>query len=306
MRNVAVLIIALAFVAIPSFADNIPGELGFDLVPGSPYFDDSNVVQDADVDIDTAVTVHQNKSFKTLVRLNGTQDLMGVSFDFNFSNAQLNVKNIRETRADIDFNGLESTKEFSAVVDWFVANAEGGAMVNTFSYTYKDSPDSTITTSPGVVIDVNGDGEFTVSEFSSYVNEFCANGTGGGDVPFWTEVINYNKTRGDAGEKFTYNESVEVFDRVADINSTGVAEDNTVVLLARPSDGRDSSGVIVPGYGFTGNAILFEVEFKALSGTAGQTANIEISNAVGIDEDFQSLSDVKDIAFVNSAVTIIE
>jgi hypothetical protein len=303
MRKVAILIIALAFVAIPSIAQTIPGTIGFDLVPGTPSFSGSNVV-DTDSDIDLATTVNANANFKTLVRLNGTTNLLGASFDFAFDKAKLNVRNIRETRADIDFSGTQSFNEITAVVNWFAANTASGAKVDTFTYTYNDGTGS-ITTSPGVVLDVDGSGGMSFNEITAYVTEYAANASGT-DIPFWTEVINKHKNRGEGGQTFKYNESVEVFDRVADINATGVAEDNTVVLLARPEDGRDTSGVLVPGYGFDGNAILLEVEFKALAGTSGQTANITISNAVGIDESFQSLADVKPIANIAgpSVVTI--
>ncbi len=303
MRRVAILIITLAFVAVPSFAQNIPGTIGFDLVPGTPSFSGNNVV-DADSDIDLTLAVNAGSAFKTLVRLNETSNLLGVSFDFAFDNTKLNVTNIRETRADIDFSGVQSFNELTGLIHWFAANAGTGAQVNTFNYTYNDGT-GTITTQPGVVIDVNGNGSFDFNELTGYVNEFAAN-AGGSDIPFWTEVINKNTNRRDGGgAAFTYNESVEVFDRVADINATGTAEDNTVVLLARPNDGRDASGVLVPGYGFDGNAILFQVEFQALAGSSG-TANITISNAVGIDEGFQSLADVKNIANVAtpSVVTI--
>lgn len=296
MRKVAILIIALAFVAAPSFAQ-ISGTIGFDLVPGTPSFSGSTVV-DADSDIDQALSVNAGANFTTLVRLNEVSNLLGVSFDFAFDKTLLNVRNIRETRADIDFSGTQSFNEITAVVNWFAANASTGAKVDTFTYTYNDGT-GTITTSPGVVIDVDGSGGMSFNEVTAYVTEYAANASGT-DVPFWTEVINKKKARGDGGQTFKYNESVEVFDRVADINTAGAAEDNTVVLLARPDDGRDTAGALVPGYGFDGNAILFEVQFKALSGTSGNTANITISNAVGIDEDFESLSDVKNIANVAS------
>ncbi len=297
MRKVGILIIVLAFAAIPSFAQTIPGTIGFDLVPGTPSFS-GNTVVDADSDIDTAVAVNAGANFKTLVRLNGTQNLLGVSFDFAFDNTKLNVRNIRETRSDIDFSGVQSFNELTGIVNWFAANAGTGAQVNTFNYTYNDGTGN-ITTQPGVVIDVDGNGSFSFNELTGYINEFAANAAGS-DVPFWTEVINKNTGRRDGGgAAFAYNESVEVFDRVADINAAGSAEDNTVVLLARPNDGRDAGGALVPGYGFDGNAILFEVEFQALAGSSG-AANITISNAVGIDETFQSLADVKNIANVAS------
>jgi hypothetical protein len=302
MRKAAILIITLALVAAPSFAQ-IPGTIGFDLVPGTPSFSGNNVV-DADSDIDLTATVNAGASFKTLVRLNDTANLLGASFDFAFDNTKLNVKSIRETRADIDFSGVQSFNELTGIVNWFAANAGTGAQVNTFNYTYNDGTGS-ITTQPGVVIDVDGNGSFSFNELTGYINEFAANAAGS-DVPFWTEAINKNTNRRDGGgAAFAYNESVEVFDRVADINAAGAAEDNTVVLLARPNDGRDTGGALVPGYGFDGNAILFEVEFQALAATSG-AANITVSNAVGIDESFQSLSDVKNIANVAgpSVVTI--
>jgi hypothetical protein len=303
MSKFAILIVALVFLTAPSFAQTIPGTIGFDLIPGNPTFSGSNVV-DPDSDIDLAVAVAAGSSFKSLVRLNGTTNLLGASFDFAFDKAKLNVKNIRETRADIDFSSVQSFNELTSIVNWFAANAGTGAKVNTFEYTYNDGTGN-ITTQPGVVIDVDGNGSFSFNELTSYVNEFAANAAGA-DVPFWTEALSKKANRRDGGgAAFVYNESVEVFDRVADINAAGAAEDNTVVMLARPNDGRDVGGAVVPGYGFDGNAILFEVEWTALAGQSGAT-NITISNAVGIDEGFQTLSDVKNIANVAgpSIVTI--
>lgn len=301
MRTLAAVLTVAAFLAAPALAQTIPGTIGFDLVPGTPSFSGATVV-DPESPIDVARNATVNETFKTLVRLNGTSNLLGVSFDFTFDNTRLQVTGIRETRADIDFSGVQSFAELTGIINWFAANAGTGAMVDTFDYTYNDGTGN-ITTSPGVVIDVDGNGAFSFGELTNYINEFAANAAGS-DVPFWTEAINQDKARGDGGETFNFNESVEVFDRVADINAAGRADDNTVVLLARPGDGRDGgTGAVVPGYGFDGNAILFEVEFRA---TATGAANIAIENAVGIDETFQSLSDVKNIANVAgpSVVTI--
>lgn len=302
MRTLAALLTVAAFLAAPALAQTIPGTIGLDLNPGTPTISGANVV-DPDSDIDLARTVANGTTFKTLVRLNETTNLLGASFDFAIQNtAVLQVVNIRETRADIDFSGVQSFNELTGIINWFAANAGTGAMVDTFSYTYNDGTGS-ITTEPGVVIDVDGNGAFSFNELTSYINEFAAN-AGGSDVPFWTEVINADKTRGDGGQTFAFNESVEVFDRVADINASGVAEDNTVVLLARPGDGRDGgTGNVVAGYGFDGNAILFEIEFRGASVGA---SNVTISNAVGIDETFQTLDDVKPIANVStpSVVTV--
>jgi hypothetical protein len=300
MRKLAILTILTAFFVVPSHAVTMPGTLGLDLVPGTPHFS-GNTVVDPDSDIDLAVSVNAGANFKTLVRLNGAVNLMGVSFDFAFDNTKLNVKNIRETRADIDFSSVQSFNELTGIINWFAANAGSGAQVNTFHYTYNDGTGS-ITTDPGVVIDVDGNGAFSFNELTSYINEFAAN-AGGSDVPFWTEVLSKNATRN--GHTFSFNESVEVFDRVAQINADGAAVDNTVVLLARPGDGRDGGGAIVDGYGFDGDAILFEVEFQALNAAASGPTNITLSNAKGIDESFLSLSDIKDIAVAGPSVVTI-
>jgi hypothetical protein len=302
MRKVAILMTLAAILALPAYAQTIPGTIGFDLVPGTPSFS-GNAIVDADSDIDKALPVANGSTFKTLVRLNGAVNLVGVSFDFSFPKEKLNVKDIRETRADVDFSSVQSFNELTGIVNWFAANAGSGAQVNTFSYSYDDDQNAgtpNITTQPGVVIDVDGNGSFSFNELTNYINEFAANAAGS-DVPFWTEFLSKNANR--AGGPFQFNESVEVFDRVADINAAGAANDNTVVLLARPNDGRDAGGAIVPGYGFDGNAILFEVSFQALVGQSGDAA-ITISNAVGIDETFQSLSDVHPIQTVDTPSTV--
>jgi len=303
MKKLATLTLLLALVVCPAYAQNLAGTLGFDLVPGSPTFG-AGTVTDADSDTDTALTVNNNDTFSTLVRLDGASDLMGVSFDFAFDETVIEVvsQGIRETRADIDFSSQESFNELTAIVTWFAAAAgtQEGPIVSTFDYTYNDgSGGGDITTQPGVVLDVDGDLNWGFNELTSYVGEFADN-AGGLDVPFWTEVLAQTPNRtGAPVNGFQFNESVEVFDRVAAGKNT--YEDNTAVMLARPNDGRDGTGAIVPGYGFDGNAIILEVTFQAVG--VGST-DITISNAVGIDETFQTLADVKNVGSVVSTVTV--
>ncbi|MCA9410469.1 MAG: hypothetical protein H6751_03550 [Candidatus Omnitrophica bacterium] len=289
MRKLAIFSVLLAMAVAPSYAQDIAGTLGFDLVPGAPVFDLSNNVVDDDSDIDTALTVNNGEQFSTLIRLNGAQDLLGVTFDFSFDDAVLNVVTVRETRMDIDFSGDKSFQELNDIVGFFLDEfgSGGDGAVNKFSYTYDDGTGS-ITTSPGILIDLDGDGLLGFVELNDYINEFL-NEFENKDVPFWTEVV---------AKRSGFNESVEVFDLVSAINNGGQATDNTVVLLRRP----DTSAT---GFGFDGNAILLEVVFQAVG--AGSSA-ITIDQASGILETFTDInSDIKTFGagqLVTSTVTV--
>lgn len=269
MRKLAVFSVLLALAAVPVYA--VDGTLGFDVVPGTPVFDAVGVVQDADSDIDTALTVNNGEQFSTLVRLNGTQNLLGVTFDFGFTNSVLNVVSVRETRMDLDFSGDKSFIELNAIVGFFLDEfgSGGDASVDAFSFAYNDGT-ADITTSPGILIDLDGDGFLGFVELSDYINEFLDEFENN-DVPFWTEVV---------AKRGGFNESVEVFDLVSDMNSTGSASDNTVVLLRRPETAAD-------GFGFDGDAILLEVVFRAVG--AGNSP-LEISGASAINETFQDIN----------------
>lgn len=295
MRKLAILIAALALVSAPGYAQ-IPGTLGFDVDPGTPHFvgspPDSSIVDD-NSDIDLNRSVPSSGRFSTLLRLNGTSNLMGVSFDFEYDETVLTLVEIRETHADLNFNGRLALNELNSGINLFVA----AQPVSSLSFQYNDAlPGQTpnvITTNPGILLDPNNSGTFALGELNNVINEFVA---GNNDIPFWTEILS---RRAGVGQPFLLVESVEVFDDIDDIRATGVAEDNTVVLLARPGDGRDTNtGAIVPGYGFDGNAIVFEAIFQPAAGSSGKNTNLTITNAVGIDETFNSLVDVKDIATV--------
>ena len=288
MRTALMLVLLAAFLAVP-VAAQIPGTLGFDFAPGNPTFTGTGgAVDDDDSAIDADTTVANGATFGSLVRLNGTTDLLGVSFDFSFPTAQLNVVEIRETRFDLDFSGEQDFAEVNDIVEFFLATLGTPMTVDQFSYSYNDGTGD-ITTNPGVLIDPDDDSQLSFAELDGYIGEFLAN-LGGTDVPFWTEVVS---------RRTGFNESVEVSDTVAAINQTGVAEDNTVVLLARPEN---VVGGTRPDFGFDGDAILFEVVWRAV-GTG--VANITVSNAVGIDESFTTVpADVQPIAnVVNSVVT---
>ena len=138
-----------------------------------------------------------------------------------------------------------------------------------------------ITTHPGVIMDLDNDGILGVQELNTYVREYLRNADGT-DVPFWTEVV---------ANRPGCHESVEIFDWPSSINQDGEATDNTVVLLRRPETPQE-------GFGFDGDAILFEVTFRAL---AIGDASIEIDGAKGILEDFVDVeTDVKEIQTVLS------
>jgi hypothetical protein len=296
MKRGLVLLLVVAFAATPVFAQ-VTGEIGFDLVPGSPQFSGGfgTAVTDTDNDIDTTVSVAAGDTFSTLVRLNGTQDLLGVTFDFAFPNAMLEVTDIRETRMDLDFSGQQSLSELNAIINFFLANGfPNQPVLDNFEYPYNDGT-ADITTKPGVLMDIDdaagGDGILGIAELNSVINEFLANAPGGGDVPFWTEIKSKEAVLPE------YAESVEIFDTKQDINATGAATDNTVVLLRRPE-------TAAAGFGFDGDAILLEVVFHALPGASGP-ADITISNAQGILETFADINtDVMAIATVTSPSTV--
>lgn len=269
MRKLAVFSVLLALAAAPVYA--VDGTLGFDLQPGTPTFDAVGNVVDADSDIDTTRTVNNGEQFSTLIRLNGTQNLLGVTFDFTFNNQVLNVVTLRETRMDLDFSGDKSFIELNNIVGFFLDEfgSGGDGAVNKFSFTYNDGTGD-IETKPGILIDIDGDGFLGFVELSEYITEFLDEFENN-DVPFWTEVI---------ARRNGFNESVEVFDLVSDINANGVASDNTIVLLRRPD-------TPAAGFGFDGNAILLEVVFRAVG--AG-TANLAFDNASAIDETFTDIT----------------
>jgi len=305
MSKVLSVAVLVALVAAPGFAQ-ISGTLGFDLDPGDPPPAFSgpfgSAVTDNSPNIDTAASVGVGESISTLVRLNGTQDLLGVTFDFTFDPAVLEVADIRETRMDLDFDGEQSISELNAIVNWFIdpnntfpnsASLDPNASPP-FQYTYDDGTGTgMITTRPGVLADIddaNGTNQvLDLSEVNSVVNEFLANAPGGGDLPFWTEI----KAK-DAGAG--YAESVEIFDTKQDINASGEATDCTVVLLRRP----DTEAA---GFGFDGDAILLEVVFR---GVATGNSNIEIQNAQGILETFTNIdTDVMPIANVETSTITV-
>lgn len=295
MRKLAILIAALALVSAPGYAQ-IPGTLGFDVDPGTPHFvgspPDSSIVDD-NSDIDLNRSVPSSGRFSTLVRLNGTSNLMGLSFDFEYDETVLTLVEIRETHADLNFNGRLALNELNAGINLFVAAQPVSALTFQYNDALPGQTPNVITTNPGILLDPNNSGTFALGELNSVINEFVA---GNNDIPFWTEILS---RRAGVGQPFLLVESVEVFDDIDDIRATGIAADNTVVLLARPGDGRDANtGAIVPGYGFDGDAIIFEAIFQPAAGSSGKNTNITISNAVGIDETFNSLADVKPIANV--------
>jgi hypothetical protein len=299
MRKIQVLALLLVVVALPASAQ-LAGTIGFDLVPGSPHFDGSTgtAVTDDSPAIDKAISVNAGDTFKALVRVNGAENLLGVTFDFGFDSTKLEVKDIRETRMDLDFNGQQSFAELDAIVTFFLDALSGGsAAVSGFSYTYDDGT-GMITTKPGVLIDLDNNGSFAFEEIDPYITEFLSN-LDQSDVPFWTEVVS---------RRSGFNESVEIFDTPAEINAAGQATDNTSVLLRR-------NGVDPNGFGFDsasfGSAIVLEVTFHALPGAASGATDITISGqgtggiAQGIDENFASLADIKDLAVDGpSTVTI--
>ena len=295
MRKTLILLVVVGLAATPAFSQ-VQGTIGFDLQPGQPQFSGGfgTAVTDSDSDIDLAVTVQNGDTFKTLVRLNGTQDLLGVTFDFTFPQALLEVVDIRETRMDLDFSGQQSLNELNAIINYFLANGFPNVPVlANFPYTYDDGT-GTITTNPGVLMDLNdagpdeGNGNLDIAELNTVINEFLANAPGGTDVPFWTEI----KAKQAAG---SYAESVEIFDTKYSINQSGQALDNTVVLLRRPTTDQ-------VGFGFDGDAILLEVIFRAL-GTG--EAQIAIQNAKGILETFADINtDVLNIANVSTPSTV--
>lgn len=287
MRKLAVFSVLLALAAAPVYA--VDGTMGFDLQPGTPTFDAVGTVVDADSDIDTARTVNNGEQFSTLIRLNGTQNLLGVTFDFLFNNQVLNVVSLRETRMDLDFSGDKSFIELNAIVGFFLDEfgSGGDGAVNKFDFTYNDGTGE-ITTNPGILVDIDGDGFLGFVELSEYITEFLDEFENN-DVPFWTEVI---------ARRDGFNESVEVFDLVGDINASGVASDNTVVLLRRPD-------VAADGFGFDGDAILLEVVFRAVG--AG-TSDLSFDNASAIDETFTDINtDIQDFLpaqLLTSTVTV--
>lgn len=288
MKQILSIAFLVALVAAPGYAQNIAGTIGIDLVPGSPIFDPGGNVVDADSDIDTARTVSVGATVRTLVRLNGTQNLLGVTFDFGWSPSNaLRVRDIRETRMDLDFSGQQDFPEVDRIVQFFLdAIVAPPANVDNFSYTYNDGTGS-ITTQPGVLMDFDADGELSFPELDAYVGEFIAN-IPGTDIPFWTEVV---------GRRNGFNESVEIFDTVADINTNSGGSDNTAVLLRRPD-------TPAAGFGFDGDAIILEIVFEAL---AAGNVTLNITNAQGIDENFADINtDVKPIANVVSSTLTIQ
>jgi len=289
MSKVLSIAFLVALVAAPGFAQ-LAGTMGVDLNPGSPIFDAGGAVVDADSDIDTARTVSVGEDVSTLVRLNGAQDLLGVTFDFGWSPANaLRVKDIRETRMDLDFSGTQDFPEVDRIVQFFLdAIANPPANVDLFTYAYDDGTGQ-ITTEPGVLMDGDGDHELSFPELDSYVAEFIDN-IPGSDVPFWTEVVSRRATP-------EFNESVEIFDTVADINLASGGTDNTAVLLRRPD-------VAAAGFGFDGDAIILEIVFEAL---AAGPATISITNAQGIDENFADIiTDVQPITVGGDSVLTVQ
>jgi len=291
MRILALSIIVLS---APAFAQ-LAGTIGFDLVPGSAHFTGSSGTDwvDSSPNIDKATTQAQGDEFSTFVRINGAENLLGVTFDFNFDNTVLEVTDIHETRMDLDFSGSIEFLELNAIVNFFLDGlANPPALVDNFEYSYND-PDP-ITTKPGVLLDSDGDGQLSFLEMNAYINEFL-DSLAQKDVPFWTQVA--SRRAGD------FNESVEITDTVDAINAAGEATDNTVVLLRRPDTPADGFGYDSATYG---SAIVLEVVFKVKSGAALGDTNINITNASGIDENFSDLTDVQSIAVDGpSVVTVV-
>jgi hypothetical protein len=271
---------------MPAFAQ-LSGTIGFDLVPGDPHFDGGvggTATVDPDSDIDTSLSVAPNAVFKTLVRVNGAENLLGVTFDFGFNASVLQVDAIRETLLDLNFSGTQEFKEINDSINFFLAGAmSGDPSVDGFMYSYNDGTGD-ITTEPGILLDwENNDGNFDFKEINEAINQFIriANTT---ETPFWTQVV---AARGG------FNESVEIFDTAAEINAAGQATDNTSVLLRRPD-------TPAAGFGFDsatlGSAIILEVSFRAVGG-AGTSSDITISNAQGIDENFADVNtDIQSLA----------
>lgn len=296
MSKIRVLVLAMAILlAAPAFAQ-LSGTIGFDLVTGDPHFDGSlggTATVDTDADIDKTLSVAPGATFKTLVRVNGAEDLLGVTFDFGFDQSVIQVDAIRETLLDLDFSGTQEFKEVNDSINFFLAGAmSGDSSVDGFMYSYNDGTGD-ITTQPGILLDwENNDGNFDFKEINESINQFLriAQTT---ETPFWTQVV---AARGGK------NESVEIFDTAAEINATGQATDNTSVLLRRPE-------TPAAGFGFDsatlGSAIILEVSFRAV-GTTGQSTDITITNSQGIDENFANVNtDIKTLAVDGpSTVTI--
>lgn len=270
MSKVLSIAFLVALVAAPGFAQ-IAGTMGIDLIPGNPIFDAGGNVVDPEVEINTGHTVNVNDTFSTLVRMNDAENLLGVTFDFSWNPpGALTCVDIRETRMDLDFSGSQDFPEVDGIVQFFLeAIVNPPANTDLFLYDYNDGT-GPIQTSPGVLMDFDGDGELSFPELDAYVAEFIDN-IPGSDVPFWTEVV--SRRAGD-------NESVEIFDTVADINTNSGGTDNTAVLLRRPETS-------ATGFGFDGNAIILEIVFRALQ--AGNV-DVSISNAQGILETFTDIN----------------
>ncbi|MCA9449480.1 MAG: hypothetical protein KC931_20340 [Candidatus Omnitrophica bacterium] len=252
MRHAPILSLLFALLCSPIYS----GTLGFDLEPSSPVFDTAGNVVDPDNDIDTSETINNGEQFSALVRLNGAENLLGVHFDFEFDNSVLNVVDISETRMDLDFDGQQSFIELNLLVDFFLTEFNLPDDIVKLTYTYDDG-DGMITTHPGVLVDLDRDGVLGFVELNGYIQQFIDEFENN-DIPFWTEVI---------ARRGGYNESVEVFEPVEDINADGVGNRNAMVLLRRPETPAE-------GFAFDGDAILLEVVFQAVgAGTSDITIN---------------------------------
>ena len=95
------------------------------------------------------------------------------------------------------------------------------------------------------------------------------------------------------------SESVEVFDYVSNINASGEATDNAMVLLPR-------AGTPTTDFGFDGNAILLEVVFQAVGpGTSDITLNATGSpgGAYWTDEGFAD--DLTEIHYFDPSEVVV-
>ncbi|MCA9434213.1 MAG: hypothetical protein KC978_00420 [Candidatus Omnitrophica bacterium] len=268
----------------------LPGVLGLDLFPGTPHFIGNGIgVIDDDFDIDTIRSATRGETFSTVVRLNDTENLLGITFDFRFDSDRLQVLDIRETRMDLDFSGDQSFVELQAVVDFFFSNELPDLpSVDNFAYTYNDGTGE-ITTHPGLLLDLDGNGVLSFVEIHSYAREFLAN-LDDTDIPFWTEI---------AARRPGFNDSVEVFDLVADINDNGEGTDNTVVLLRRPE-------TPALDFGYDGNAILFEIVFQVKENAPLGEAMIQIEDSSAIDENFADINtDTRPVVVVEGGSKVV-
>ncbi|MCA9438871.1 MAG: hypothetical protein KC978_24010, partial [Candidatus Omnitrophica bacterium] len=127
------------------------GVLGIDLSPGDPRFTDSESpdIVDSDSVIDTTLTLSVGQEFSALIRFNEVADLMGVGFDFFFDNTLLEVLDIRETRMDLNYDGVQNPIEREAIQGFYNdLQPPQTPSVNQFTYSL-DNGERVIVVQPG-------------------------------------------------------------------------------------------------------------------------------------------------------------